>query len=300
MKKIILLIALSVFLFSCSENPNQSPELLSKYFIQYAKNGDFLNIISQINYGDADKKSSSIEWWLKLSEEKLPNGLSKQVPLINYYKDKYKYSSVTEIDKISSEIAVIYIHSKSYVADKKFFTEPTFAGNFDGKWYIIGTKDTIDKDDYNAIGKSKATVIKKYILEKHNLYENYSHEIESEGRFCYELEKIILEIINSPENKDKILKERKKELVELVKYMKQTFYNGSPKYYKFPKYSEWSFVVRGIGNDPFPNYSKSANYNLRWSDKKGIKCDAFSKYPEEISEIFNFISIRRNLKLPTF
>ena len=48
----------------------------------------------------------------KLGEEKLPNGFSKQTALIFYYRDKYKNSYVTEINKISSDIAVIKIISE--------------------------------------------------------------------------------------------------------------------------------------------------------------------------------------------
>ena len=164
MKKLIL--SLFITIFSCSDSPNQSPESLAKYYIQYAKEGDFLNIVNKINYGDADKKLSSSEYFEKLGEEKLPNGFSKQTALIFYYRDKYKNSYVTEINKISSDIAVIKIISESFVEKKGMYIEDhTFAGNFDGKWYIIGTKETIDGNDLNAIGRSKAGVISKYILE---------------------------------------------------------------------------------------------------------------------------------------
>ena len=146
--------------------PNKSPESLAEYFLEYAKEGNLLDINIQINYNDRDKRLSFLRTWNKWGREKLPNGESKQITLINYYKEKYKNASIKEIEKISEDILVIKISKVANFKGKetKYETELVFAGNFNGEWYVIGMLYNLSNKDYDAIGNKKANEIKKYIL----------------------------------------------------------------------------------------------------------------------------------------
>tara|TARA_X000000950_G_C13760722_1_gene596689 strand:- start:518 stop:1078 length:561 start_codon:yes stop_codon:yes gene_type:complete len=178
MKKLTLILFVAL-MFSC-DFPNQSPESLAKHYIQYAKEGDFINITNNITYYESDnEKNSALEYYEKLSKEKLPNGISKQIPLVNYYKDKYKNSYLKEINDIGYDMVVIKIVSESYsdggrdleyTGEKGMFIDYHFAGNFNGglgvdRWYIIGTNWTLTKNKLNALEKNKSNSIKKYIVE---------------------------------------------------------------------------------------------------------------------------------------
>jgi len=146
--------------------PNSSPESLAEYYLEYAKDGNLFDINIQINYNDRDEKLSFIRNWKEWRREKLPNGESKQIPLINYYKDKYKNASIKEIEKISEDVVVIKIYKVANFKGKEteYETELVFAGNFNGKWYVIGMLYNLSNEDYNSIGNKKANEIKKYIL----------------------------------------------------------------------------------------------------------------------------------------
>ena len=146
--------------------PNTSPESLAEYYLEYAKDGNLFDINIQINYKDRGEKLSFIRNWKEWEREKLPNGESKQIPLINYYKYKYKNASIKEIEKISEDVVAIKIYNVANFKGKEteYETELVFAGNFNGEWYVIGMLNNLSNEDYNSIGNKKANEIKKYIL----------------------------------------------------------------------------------------------------------------------------------------
>jgi hypothetical protein len=145
MKKLLLLNVLLVSFFFTgltsvnfdSQSQNKSPESLVKSFIKYAQDGDFLKIISNLNYYNnfpdktaSDEKKQNVKRFLEMEKK-------KQFYLIEYYKDKYKDAVITKSDKISNNLWRIFIKSYDYTGQKTILKEePILVINIDGNWYI--------------------------------------------------------------------------------------------------------------------------------------------------------------------
>ena len=144
MKKKILLNALLIpfFFFAQTsvdhhyENQNKSPESLVKSFIQYAKDGDFLKIISQLTYYNNDPDQTATDEKKQSLEDFIEMDKKKQFYLIEYFKDKYKDAVITRSDEISNKLWCIYVKSYDYTGQKTTLKEePFFVINVDGNWY---------------------------------------------------------------------------------------------------------------------------------------------------------------------
>ena len=144
MKKLLLINVLLIpFVFSGlsyvdydSESQNKSPESLIKSFIKYAQDGDFLKIISNLNYYNnypdktaSDEKKESVKTFLEMEKK-------KQFYLIEYFKDKYKDAVITKSVKISNNLWRIHIKSYDYTGQKTILKEePILVIKIDGNWY---------------------------------------------------------------------------------------------------------------------------------------------------------------------
>lgn len=125
-------------------------ELLIIKFIKYAQDGDFLKIISELNYYTSEEEKTQAIKNFSVMEKK------KQFYLVEYYKAKYKDAAVIKSDKVSDSIICVFVESYDYTGEKiTSKEEPIFVINIDGNWYRYIYTPT-KKNNANSLGIAKS------------------------------------------------------------------------------------------------------------------------------------------------
>ena len=125
-------------------------ELLIIKFIEYAQDGDFLKIISELNYYTSEEEKTQAIKNFSVMEKK------KQFYLVEYYKAKYKDAAVIKSDKVSDSIICVFVESYDYTGEKiTSKEEPIFVINIDGNWYRYIYTPT-KKNNANSLGIAKS------------------------------------------------------------------------------------------------------------------------------------------------